>query len=145
MHIELLDEPFQPFQRLADYQPARTDAGATAVFIGTSRDYNLGETVSALHLEHYPGMTERQLQEITAYAEQRWTVLDGLVVHRVGLLKPGEAIVLVAVWAGHRGDAFDACRFIMEELKHKAPFWKKEQLADGRQRWVEQNSTGYAG
>ncbi len=145
MHIELIDRPFQPYQRIADYQHQRADAGATAVFVGTLKDRNLGDEVTALYLEHYPGMTEKQLTTIAEAATRRWAVLDYLLIHRVGRIQPGEAIVLVAVWAGHRGDAFDACRTIMEELKNTAPFWKKEQLADGSQRWIEHNSTGYAG
>lgn len=117
--------------------------GATASFVGTLRDFNEGAAVSGMFLEHYPGMTEKQLEQIAAEAAQRWPLLDSLIVHRVGPIEPGEAIVLVAVWTSHRGDAFDACRHIMEALKSRAPFWKKESLQQGG-RWVERNSDGYA-
>lgn len=117
--------------------------GATASFVGTLRDFNEGTEVNGMFLEHYSGMTEKQLERIAAETAQRWPLLDSLIAHRVGPIQPGEAIVLVAVWTAHRGDAFDACRHIMEALKSRAPFWKKESLAQGS-RWVERNSDGYA-
>lgn len=132
---------------MQDYQSSvfQTAAqfGATSVFIGTMRDYNQGDQVIAMSLSYYPGMTEKQLTKIVAEAEQRWQLLDSLVVHRVGEIRPDETIVVVAVWASHRGDAFDACRFIMEALKSNAPFWKKEILRSGQERWVEKNTDGY--
>jgi len=146
LQVELKDAPFDPCQELQDHQ-ARLDQagrfGATAVFIGSMRDFNDGERVTGLFLEHYPGMTERELQHICEEACRRWTVIDLLVIHRVGTIAVGEPIVLVAVWSAHRGDAFDACRAVMEELKRRAPFWKKEQL-DQKERWVESNTSGYA-
>nr|WP_231940954.1 molybdenum cofactor biosynthesis protein MoaE [Acidihalobacter aeolianus] len=117
-------------------------AGATAVFVGSMRDFNVGDDVSEMFLEHYPGMTERELGLIVAEAEARWPLLDCLVVHRVGRLLPGEPIVLTAAWSAHRAAAFEACRHLMEALKHRAPFWKRETLADGSSRWVEQNTPG---
>ncbi|MBT8445793.1 MAG: molybdenum cofactor biosynthesis protein MoaE, partial [Gammaproteobacteria bacterium] len=93
-------------------------------------------------LEHYPGMTERHLEEIAAAAAARWNIIDGLLVHRVGELSPGDPIVLVAIWSAHRADAFEACRFCMEDLKSRAPFWKKE-LTESGARWVERNTDGY--
>jgi molybdopterin synthase catalytic subunit len=116
--------------------------GATAVFVGTMRDFNLGDSVVRMSLEHYPGMAERQLVQIADQAIVRWDLVDVLVIHRVGVIQPGESIMLAAAWAAHRGAAFDACRYIVEELKHAAPFWKKETLERG-ERWVENNTHGY--
>ena len=116
--------------------------GATASFVGTMRDVNEGDGVSAMVLEHYPGMTERELDAIVAEARARWDIVDALVVHRVGEILPGEPIVLTAVWSAHRAAAFDACRFLMEALKSRAPFWKEETLATGGSRWVERNTPG---
>lgn len=147
MRIELWETPFEPLAELAYHQDSRPGLqgrhGAMASFVGTMRDSNEGSTVQAMTLEHYPGMTEKQLSAIVTEAEQRWTLLDTLVIHRVGRLVPGDPIVLVGVWSGHRNDAFEACRYIMEALKSRATFWKKETLAEG-ERWVEKNTTGYA-
>ena len=146
MKIELWDAPFDPLAELGRYQAGLDERlpgqyGATAIFIGTMRDYNEGEPVGGMTLEHYPGMTERHLQRIVEAAFAEWLLLDALVIHRVGELKPNDPIVLVAVWSAHRAAAFAACRFIMEELKSKAPFWKREETADGP-RWVEHNTPG---
>jgi molybdopterin synthase catalytic subunit len=105
------------------------------------RDFNEGDAVTRLSLEHYPGMTERQLEKITVAAADRFEILDVLVVHRVGDLLANDPIVVVAVWSVHRKAAFDACRSIMEELKTNAPFWKKEYLQQGA-RWVDKNTAG---
>ncbi len=110
--------------------------GAIASFIGTVRDVNDASTITGLTLEHYPGMTEAALEEIVADARGRYDIRDALVIHRVGALAPGDQIVLVAVTSAHRGTAFEACEFIMDWLKTRAPFWKKERLPDG-ERWVE--------
>ena len=110
--------------------------GAVASFIGTVRDVNDAATVAAMTLEHYPGMTEKALAAIVADAHARFDILDALVIHRVGELRPADQIVLVAVTSAHRGDAFDACRFVMDYLKTRAPFWKKEVTAEGA-RWVD--------
>ncbi len=146
MKIEIRAEPFDPWRELGDYErdhgPAAGSSGATAVFVGTMRDSNEGDHVTAMTLEHYPGMTERHIEQICATAAERWALLDTLVLHRVGELRPNDPIVLVAVWSAHRKDAFEACRFIMEDLKSKAPLWKKEQLGAGS-RWVEKNTPGY--
>ncbi len=145
MIIEIREHTFDPWQELADRTGVNPDLsgkfGANSVFVGTMRDFNEGDTVQAMTLEHYPGMTERHLQQIVATAIARWTLLDALVIHRVGLLTPNDPIVLVAVWSSHRAAAFEACRSIMEDLKSKAPFWKKESLTDG-QRWVEKSTAG---
>jgi molybdopterin synthase catalytic subunit len=114
--------------------------GAVASFVGVVRDVNDGNTVAEMTLEHYPGMTEKAIEGIVVQAKGRWKVLDALVIHRVGMLKPADQIVLVIVTSGHRGDAFAACEFIMDYLKTRAPFWKKEQ-ADGAARWVEARAT----
>lgn len=110
--------------------------GAIASFVGTVRDLNEGEGVSGMTLEHYPGMTEKALEEISREAAQRFDIIDSLVIHRVGPLRPRDQIVLVAVTSAHRGEAFRACEFIMDFLKTRAPFWKKEQTSGGT-RWVE--------
>ncbi len=110
--------------------------GAVASFIGTVRDVNDAAAVATMTLEHYPGMTEKALEAIVAEARARFDILDALVIHRVGELRPADQIVLVAVTSAHRGDAFDACRFIMDYLKTRAPFWKKEDTAEGA-RWVD--------
>ena len=110
--------------------------GAVAAFVGTVRDINDDAPVSSMLLEHYPGMTERALEAIVTDARARFDILDALVIHRVGRLAPRDAIVLVAVTGAHRGAAFDACAFIMDYLKTRAPFWKKETTPTG-ERWVE--------
>jgi molybdopterin synthase catalytic subunit len=142
MRVEVREAPFEPWSELAAYQvegAARPGQyGATSVFVGTMRDFNGPDTVREMTLEHYPGMTERYLERIGAQARERWEVIDLLVLHRVGRLAPGDPIVLIAVWSAHRADAFEACRYLIEELKHRAPFWKKEKLPDG-ERWVEGN------
>ena len=114
--------------------------GAVATFIGYVRDLNEGTGVSRMTLEHYPGMTERALEDICGEALERWDLVDLRVVHRVGALDPGEAIVLVAVSSAHRGEAFAACEFVMDYLKTQAPFWKKEETPEGS-RWVEARSS----
>jgi molybdopterin synthase catalytic subunit len=110
--------------------------GAVASFIGTVRDVNDAATVSTLMLEHYPGMTEKALTAIVDEAKARFDILDALVIHRIGELRPTDQIVLVVVTGAHREAAFDACRFLMDYLKTRAPFWKKEQTPDGA-RWVD--------
>lgn len=147
MTIKLCELAFNPWRELETYQTQTSSLagkhGASSIFVGTMRDFNQGDTVVNMTLEHYPGMTEKQLRRIVEQAEQQWALLDTLVMHRIGSVIPDETLVLVAVWASHRGDAFDACRFIMEALKNQAPFWKKETLASGQQRWIEKNSNGY--
>jgi len=114
--------------------------GAVVSFVGTVRDLNDGAQVAAMELEHYPGMTEKSLEDIAAQARARWPLYGTLVIHRVGPLLPLDQIVLVACSAAHRGDAFAACEFIMDYLKTDAPFWKKEQTPDGA-RWVDARVT----
>ncbi len=147
MTVKICNGAFNPWEEVQAYQArvltSPTTFGATCVFIGTMRDFNDAATVKRMTLDHYPGMTEKQLELIIADARQRCKLLDAYIVHRVGEIKPEDSIVLVAVWSTHRGDAFDACRFIMEALKSTAPFWKKEELASGQTRWVEKNTDGY--
>lgn len=146
MIVELRSEGFEPYGELLRYQATLAQRGvsfgATASFVGTMRDFNDGDTVRSMRLDHYPGMTERHLERIVGAAMQRWNILDAMVIHRIGEVLPGDPIVLVAVWTAHRGAAFDACRAIVEELKTRAPFWKKETLVQG-ERWVESNTSGY--
>ena len=143
MKIEVCDSRFDPFVELSRYQREilgeRGQFGASSIFIGTMRDFNEDTPVQAMTLEHYPGMTEKHLCAIATEAKQRWKISDLLIMHRVGDLLPGEPIVLLAVWSVHRSAAFDACRFLIEDLKSRAPFWKKESLQDGH-RWVEKNT-----
>lgn len=142
MLIEIKDSAFEPYQRLLDYQADADFSGkfgATAVFVGSMREFNQGDDVEAMLLEHYPGMTEKYLRKISEEAAKKWDILDSLIVHRVGEMLPNDPIVLVAVWSAHRAAAFDASRYLMEELKSRAPFWKKESLA-GKKRWVEKNT-----
>lgn len=146
MKIEIRPYSYDPYQELQAYE-ARMHAagryGAMCHFTGSMRNTNEGDNVISMTLEHYPDMTERHLQQIVDRAQDQWQLLDGLILHRVGEINIGDAIVLVAVWSEHRLDAFEACRFIMEDLKSKAPFWKKEQLEHG-ERWVEKNTAGYS-
>ena len=114
--------------------------GAVVSFVGTVRDLNDGATVAEMELEHYPGMTERALDDIVEQARARWPLFGALVIHRVGPLLPMDQIVLVACSAAHRGEAFAACEFIIDYLKTDAPFWKKEQTPQGA-RWVDARVT----
>ena len=116
---------------------ARQDTGAIVSFVGKVRDFNQGEQVKGLALEHYPGMTEKALANIVAEARGRWPLQECTLIHRIGELLLGDQIVLVVVSSAHREAAFEACHFIMDFLKTRAPFWKKELIADGVQRWVE--------
>lgn len=145
MTVRVSAEAFEPWQELATFERENPSlhgkSGASAVFVGSMRDFNEGDTVRAMTLEHYPGMTERHLEEICTDARARWELLEVLVIHRVGELAPGDPIVLVAVWSAHRAAAFEASRFIMEDLKSRAPFWKKELLSEGH-RWVAENTPG---
>ncbi|WP_036800412.1 MULTISPECIES: molybdopterin synthase catalytic subunit MoaE [Photobacterium] len=117
-----------------------TDAGAVVTFIGKVRDFNQGDSVTGLSLEHYPGMTEKSLAEIVEQARERWPLLKTRVIHRVGDLELGDQIVFVGVTSAHRGAAFEACEFIMDYLKTQAPFWKKEQTPE-ESRWVDARET----
>lgn len=137
MTVRVQPEDFDTGYEISQLRTARKDIGAVVSFVGQVRDMNVGEQVTELTLEHYPGMTEKALETIVAQAKSRWDVIDILVIHRIGTLKPLDQIVLVAVSSAHRGEAFRACEFIMDYLKTEAPFWKKEILKSGETRWVE--------
>ncbi|AIU66221.1 MULTISPECIES: molybdopterin synthase catalytic subunit MoaE [Vibrio] len=136
--MERVSVQFEDFSVGAEYEALAqgTASGAVVTFVGKVRDMNLGDNVTGLSLEHYPGMTEKALGEICQQAEQRWPLLDVRVIHRVGDLDIGDQIVFVGVSSAHRGAAFEACEFIMDYLKTKAPFWKKERTTE-ETRWVE--------
>jgi molybdopterin synthase catalytic subunit len=140
MKVSVQAEDFDAGREMAAVRAKNPKVGAVASFIGVVRDVNAGagslDSVSAMTLEHYPGMTEKALQGIIDAAKVRWEILDCTVIHRVGRLAPTDQIVLVVVASGHRGDAFAACEFIMDYLKTQAPFWKKEETQEGA-RWVE--------
>lgn len=146
IRIAVTEQAFNPWQALTEFQQHADfnaqQSGANAIFVGTMRDFNEGDTVQAMRLEHYPAMTQEHLDALVQEAVQRWGLDHVLLLHRVGDLLPGDPIVLVAVWSAHRNASFDACRHIMETLKHHAPFWKHETLNDGSTRWVEKNTTG---
>ncbi|UEC23968.1 molybdopterin synthase catalytic subunit MoaE [Pasteurella canis] len=128
----------QAFDQNAVYHwlSEQNSVGATVIFVGKVRDLNLGNTVSRLYLEHYPAMTEKALHEIVTQAQVRWDIQRVAVIHRIGLLQTGDEIVLVGVSSAHRRDAYQANEFIMDFLKSKAPFWKKEQTDKG-EHWIE--------
>lgn len=135
---------FDPWQAIIQHQQKSDIAskfGATATFIGSMRDFNDNADVSLMYLEHYPAMTQGYLDKLEQQARQRWNLLDTLIIHRVGEINPAEPIVLIACWSAHRRAALDACSWLIEELKHQAPFWKKETRKDG-ERWVERNTDG---
>lgn len=144
MNIEIREKPFNPWEEMRKHQELMQQDGqfgAMAAFVGSMRDFNEGEKVSDMYLEHYPGMTEKHLADICNQALKKWELNDVLVLHRVGAIQIADPIVLVCAWSAHRAAAFEACRFIMEDLKSRAPFWKKETLEEG-DRWVEKNTPG---
>ncbi len=140
MPVSVQEADFDAGAEIAALSAGREDVGAVASFVGLVRSdkavEKIGAGVTAMILEHYPGMTETALEDIVKEARQRWEFFDARVIHRVGRLLPGDRIVLVAVASAHRGEAFAACEFIMDYLKTRAPFWKKEQTPDGG-RWVD--------
>ena len=140
MSVRVQSEDFDVGREIADMRAGNPAIGAIASFVGLVRDGNEGERVSAMTLEHYPGMTEKALEAIIEQARSRWDVIDVAIVHRVVELRPTDQIVLVIVAGSHRGEAFAACEFVMDYLKTQAPFWKKEQTPQG-DRWVEARTT----
>ncbi len=142
MSVLVTEEPFDPLEAVLTHQRNLSESfGGTAIFIGTMRDFGDAGEVRSMVLEHYPAMTGQHLQRISDEARERWEIIDTLIVHRVGRLEPSDPIVVVAAWAAHRAEAFAACRYLIEELKSRAPFWKKETLSEG-ERWVEHNTPG---
>lgn len=145
MPVYIKQSRFEPFKEVLQYQQqleadiGKGQYGASTIFIGSMRDFNEAHDVSAMTLEYYPGMTESALEAISNEAKQKWPILDTLIVHRVGDILPNDSIVLVAVWSAHRAAAYEANRHIMEALKSRAPFWKKETTVKGG-KWVEKNT-----
>lgn len=136
MSVSVREADFDVAEETAALSRDQLSVGAVATFVGLVRDVHEGTGVSAMTLEHYPGMTERALDEIVAEARERWTLDAVRVVHRVGRLEPGDRIVFVGVASAHRGEAFAACEFVMDYLKTRAPFWKREETPEGA-RWVD--------
>ncbi|MBD3660847.1 MAG: molybdenum cofactor biosynthesis protein MoaE [Arenibacter algicola] len=134
--IRIQTEDFDPGAELETLSAGNTAIGGVCSFVGLVRDFAEGDGVTAMTLEHYPGMTERQLQDIEAEAHARWPLDGTVIIHRVGRMEPGERIVFVAAASAHREAAFEACHFLIDWLKTRAPFWKKEEGASGA-RWVD--------
>lgn len=143
--ISLRDRPFEPYAELTAFSAQLGDErhlyGAESHFIGTMRNVNEGDAVSTLWLEHYPGMTEREIARIVKEERSQLSFGPALVIHRIGKLEPGEPIVLIALFSAHRRAALDGTQRVIERLKHEAPFWKKEQTSEG-ERWVASNTKG---
>lgn len=140
MTVRVQTEDFDLSTEVAALRAQNPKIGAVACFVGTVRDLNDGSAVETMELEHYPGMTEKALEQIVDSARERWPGTDVLIVHRVGRLYPLDQIVLVATTSAHRGDAFASCEFVMDFLKTQAPFWKKEKTESG-ERWVDARVT----
>ena len=140
MSVRIQHADFDLSTELAQLRANQPGVGAVVSFVGTVRDMNEGSSVASMALEHYPGMTEKSIEHIVQQAHTRWDFFDALVIHRIGPLQPQEQIVLVAVTAAHRGEAFASCEFIMDYLKSEAPFWKQEQTPQGA-RWVDARSS----
>ncbi len=134
--VRIQTEDFDLSSEVARLRAGERGVGAVCAFVGTVRDRNDGLSVSTMELEHYPGMTEKAIEEMIDEAHQRFDIFGARVVHRVGLLQPLDQIVLVVVSSAHRGESFRACEFLMDYLKTQAPFWKKEQTPEGA-RWVD--------
>ena len=145
MKVSIREKTFNPFHEIESYEKnlrVTGKYGATAMFVGSMRDFNEGRKIDSMFLEYYPEMTEKRLYEILNDAKKKFTLLDLLLLHRVGEIEVGDHIVLIATWSEHRKEAFDSCRFIMEELKTRAPFWKKEKTSMG-DHWVKKNTPGF--
>jgi molybdopterin synthase catalytic subunit len=134
--IRVQTEDFDIGAEIAALRNGRTDAGAIVAFVGTVREHAKNGAITAMTLEHYPGMTEKELARIEAEARERWTLLDSLIIHRTGRLAPGDNIVLVVTLSTHRQAAFESAEFLMDYLKTSAPFWKTEETAGGGSHWV---------
>ena len=138
--VRIQHADFDAGAEIAAVREGDAGLGAVVAFVGTVRDRNDGAGVASMELEHYPGMTERAIEAMIAQAERRFEIRAVRVIHRIGVLLPQDQIVLVAVTSAHRGQAFQACEFLMDYLKTQAPFWKKEQTPDGT-RWVDARSS----
>jgi molybdopterin synthase catalytic subunit len=139
--IRVQAEDFDVGEEIRQLRLAQKNIGAVVSFVGQVRDMNDGDAITQLTLEHYPGMTEKALQNIVEQAKTRWDITDVLIIHRIGSLNIHDQIVFVAVSSAHRGEAFKACEFVMDYLKTEAPFWKKEVLQSGESRWVDARNT----
>ena len=145
MLSRIVESPLDPWAELSSYQckllaNGSGKVGGTTVFTGTMRDFNEVSGIVGMELEHFPGMTESYLDKILEEAADRWQLVDALIIHRVGNIEVDDCIVLVAAWSARRVAAFEAARYLIEELKSRAPFWKKERFNTGDQRWVESNT-----
>ncbi|HVZ44372.1 MAG TPA: molybdenum cofactor biosynthesis protein MoaE [Ramlibacter sp.] len=140
MRVAIQHEDFDVSREIAALRAHDKGVGAVCTFVGTVRDRNDGSVVSSMELEHYPGMTEQAIESMIDEAHRRFDILGARVIHRIGLLKPLDQIVLVAVTSPHRGESFRACEFLMDYLKTQAPFWKKERTPEG-ERWVDARVT----
>lgn len=143
MTVGLRTEPFDPWYEIQHQQKILNQQGkygATAIFIGSMRDINQNTSIQSMYIEHYPSMTEKHLEKTCDTAKQKWDLIHTVLLHRVGKIKIAETIVLICVWSMHRADAFDACRFMIENLKSKAPFWKKETTLAKEDRWLSSNN-----
>jgi len=138
--VRVQTEDFDVSAEMLTLRKRNPKIGAVASFVGVVRDLNDGDSVSTLTLEHYPGMTEKSLEAIVQQAKERWDIYDALIVHRVGTMRPLDQIVLVIVTSAHPGESFQACEFLMDYLKTRAPFWKKEVTQEG-ERWVDARSS----
>ncbi|MEO0798410.1 MAG: molybdopterin synthase catalytic subunit MoaE [Pseudomonadota bacterium] len=137
MAVRVQTGDFDVSAEIATVASGRTDIGAVVTFTGTVRGEAGGRTLTSMTLEHYPGMTEAELRRVEAEARERWSLQATTIVHRVGELKPGDNIVLVVTASPHRNAAFEAAEFLMDFLKTRAPFWKKETGTDGKGLWVD--------
>ena len=137
MSVRVQREDFDIGAETRALTAARSDIGAVVTFTGVVRAGGAGASLASMTLEHYPGMTEKELERVEQEATVRWPLQATLIIHRVGTLRPGDNIVLVVTASAHRGDAFAAAEFLMDYLKTRAPFWKSEIAADGTKRWVE--------
>ncbi|MDO9383632.1 MAG: molybdenum cofactor biosynthesis protein MoaE [Hyphomicrobiaceae bacterium] len=137
MSVRVQAEDFDISVEIARLTQGRSDVGAIVTFTGTVRGSGGGQAIDAITLEHYPGMTEAELERIEARAHQRWPLQASSIIHRIGRLAPGENIVLVVTVSAHRQAAFEAAEFLMDYLKTEAPFWKKEDIAGGSAHWVD--------
>ncbi|MEL0083823.1 MAG: molybdenum cofactor biosynthesis protein MoaE [Gammaproteobacteria bacterium] len=145
MESRIAETSLDPWAELSAYERQLHDrysgkVGAAVVFTGSMRDFNQAAGITAMELEYFPGMTEKYLDKIISEAADRWQLVDALIVHRVGRVEVDDCIVLVASWSARRVAAFEASRYLIEELKSRAPFWKKETFTGGEQRWVETNT-----
>ncbi|MCF6322849.1 MAG: molybdenum cofactor biosynthesis protein MoaE [Gammaproteobacteria bacterium] len=143
MKVVVQHDVLDPYKEIKHHEDKVLESGkhgGVVSFVGTMRDFNDGEDVTAMNLDHYPGMTEKHIEAVCQEAMDGWDVMDVLVVHRVGDMYPSDPIVLVAVWSAHRASAFDACRYVINYLKERAPFWKCEVTTEGKKIWVEHNS-----